>query len=144
MSQLRGEAEAPAKALEIGNCDVAEVIAWSDAQILREDSPPAALCEVSISHDRYPQDVAGFLRQFPGAPSKLRVRRLLVLLFRVKLEGDPSCADKVASSLYQMVLSEEIEDLNLKSIAWWAWDALDLADPVTFRNLGSRSRAKLR
>jgi len=128
MSQLRDEAEALAKALEIGICDVAEVIAWSDAQILREDSPPVALCEVSVSHDRYPQDVAGMLRQCPGAPCKPRIQRLLVSLVREKLRCDSSHADRVASALYQMAISDEIEDSNLKSMAWWAWDALDLAD----------------
>lgn len=128
MSQLRDEAEALATALEIGICDVAEIIAWSDAQILREDSPPAALCEISVSHDRYPQDVAALLRRCPGAPVSSRVQRLLVLLVRQKLARDPGCADKVASALYQMALAEEIEDPQLKSMAWWAWDALDLAD----------------
>src|SRR5262245_289862 len=59
MSGLRDEAEALAEALEFGVCDVAEVIAWSDAQLLREEPPPGALCEVSLAHDRYPQDVAG-------------------------------------------------------------------------------------
>jgi hypothetical protein len=128
MSQLRDEAEALAIALEIGICDVAESIAWSDAKILREDSPPAALCEVAVSHNRYPQDLAGLLRQCPGTPVNSRVQQLLVLLLREKLNRDPGSADKVASALYQMALSEEIEDEQLKSMAWWAWDALDLAD----------------
>lgn len=128
MSQLRDEAEALATALEIGICDVAEIIAWSDAQILRQDSPPAALCDISLAHDRYPQDVAGLLRQCPGTPVKARVQRLLLLLARQKLSRGSRGADKVASVLYQMALGDDIEDSNLKSIAWWAWDALGLAD----------------
>jgi hypothetical protein len=127
-SQLRDEAEALATALEIGICDVPEVIAWSDARIVREDAPPAALCEVSVSHDRYPQDVAGLLRQCRDKPVKLHVQRLLVLLLRDKLCRDRSWAGKVASALYQMALADDIEDPDLKSMAWWAWDALSLAD----------------
>ena len=87
MSRLRDEAEALAKALEIGVCDVAEVIAWSDAQILRADPPLGTLCEVSLAHDRYPQDVAGMLRQSPGTPAKSNVTRLLVTLLNDRLKG---------------------------------------------------------
>lgn len=133
MSQVRDEAEALATALEIGICNVAEVVAWSDAQILREKSPPASLCDVSVSHDRYQQDVAGLLRQCPGAPVKSRVERLLVLLLHEKLSRDARCADKVASALYQLALADDIENPGLKSIAWWAWDALDLADAGLFQ-----------
>ena len=128
MSQLRDEAEALATALNIGICDVAEVIAWSDAQILREESPPRALCEVSVSHDCYPQDVAALLRQCPGVPDRSRAQRLLLLLVCDKLTRDPGCADQVAKALFQMSIADEIEDPKLKSVAWWAWDALDLAD----------------
>src|SRR5262249_42554333 len=111
-----------------GVCDVAEVIAWSDAQILREDPPPAALCEVSLARDRYPQDVAGLLRQCPGTPAKSDVSRLLVTLLDDRLKGDTGRADQIESALYQMSLAEEIEDPHLWKIAWWAWDALDLAE----------------
>src|SRR3712207_7908543 len=51
VSALRDEAEALAQALELGACDVAEAIAWSDAQLLRQDPPPVALCEVSRSEE---------------------------------------------------------------------------------------------
>jgi hypothetical protein len=128
MSQFRDEAEALATSLEIGACDVAEVIAWSDAQLLREDPTPGALCEVSLSHDRYPQDVAGLLRQLPGAPDKPRAGRLLVSLIDAKMKGDPSRAYQIASALYRMALADEIEDPRLKEIAWWAWDAIDLGE----------------
>src|SRR5262249_27851149 len=128
MSGLRDEAEALAGALEFGLCDVAEVIAWSDAQLLREDPLPGALCEVSLAYDRYPQDVAGLLRQCPGTPAKSNVSLLLVTLLDHRLKGDPGRAYQVASALYQMALAEEIEDPHLREIAWWAWDALDLAE----------------
>jgi hypothetical protein len=128
VSELRDEAEALAEALEFGICDVAEVIAWTDAQILREDPPIGALCEVSLAHDRYPQDVAGMLRQCPGTPAKSNVSRLLVTLLDDRLKGDSGRASQIASALYQMAFAEKIEDPHLREIAWWAWDALDLAD----------------
>jgi hypothetical protein len=128
MLGLRDEAEALAEALEFGVCDVAEVIAWSDAQLLRGDPPLGALCEVSLAHDCPPQDVAGMLRQCPGAPAKLNVSRLLVTLLAHRLNGDTGRADRIASALYQMALAGEIEDPHLGEIAWSAWDALDLAE----------------
>lgn len=128
MSGLRDEAEALAEALELGVCDVAEVIAWSDAQLLREDPPLGALCEVSLAHDRYPQDVAGMLRQCPGTPAKSNVSRLLVILLDDRLKVDTGRAYQIASALYQMALAEEIDDPQLRESAWWAWDALDLAE----------------
>jgi hypothetical protein len=128
MSGLRDEAEALAEALEFGVCDVAEAVAWSDAQLLREDAPLGALCEVSLAHDRYPQDVAGMLRQCPGTPAKSNVSRLLVTLLDDRLKGDTGRAYQIASALYQMALAEEIEDPHPREIAWWADDALDLAE----------------
>src|SRR3954469_2618781 len=98
MSGLRDEAEALAEALEFGVCEVAEVIAWSDAQLLREDAPLRALCEVSLAHDRYPQDVAGMLRQCPGTPAKSNVSRLLVTLLDDRLKGDTGRAYQIASA----------------------------------------------
>jgi hypothetical protein len=128
MSQLRDEAEALAAALESGVCKVGEVISWADAQIMREDSPATALCEVALSYDRYPQDVAALLRKCPEAPDRSRAQRLLILLLHDRLKHDTGFADKVASAHYQMALSDEFEDPQLKSMAFWAWDALELAD----------------
>lgn len=128
MSGRRDEAEALAEALELGVCDVAEVIAWSDAQILAEDPPPGALCEVSLASDRHPRDVASLLRQCPGTPARSNVSRLLVALLDRRLKGDGGRADQIASALFQMALSEEIEDPHLEGIALWAYDALDLAE----------------
>jgi hypothetical protein len=128
MATLRDESEALAEALEMGLCDVAEVIAWSDAQLLREEAPPISLCEVSMAHDRYPQDVAALLRQSPGVPVQANVTGLLVALLNNKLKREPDRARRIASVLYTMALSDEIEDPDLKQVARWAWDAFDLAD----------------
>jgi len=100
MSRMRDEAEALARALELGLRDVPEVIAWADAQILREDRPCEALCDVSLARGRYPQDVAGMLRRFPEAPDKAEVVRLLLCLMKDWLSRDADCADWIASGLY--------------------------------------------
>jgi hypothetical protein len=128
MSRVRDEAEALAGALEIGVCDVAEVIAWSDAQILRDDAPLEVLCEVSLAQDRYPQDVADMLRRAFGTLDKSNANRLLVTLLNDRLKGDMGRANQIASALYQMALANEIEDSNLRQVAGWASDALDLAE----------------
>jgi len=128
MSQLRDEAEALARALEIGACDVDEVIAWADAQIVRESQPHRALCEAALSGGRYPQDVAGILRQLPEPPARRNVNGLLVTLLNAKLKGNFDHADRIASALYQMFLTDEIEDSGLQRTGMWAWDALDLED----------------
>jgi hypothetical protein len=128
MSDLRDEAEALAQALQLGVCDVAEVIAWADAQILREDLPSGALCDVSLARDRHPFDVAGLLREFPGTPARSNVSRLLVTLLDHRLKVAAGRPDRIAKALYEMAFAHEIEDPQLSEIAYWAWDALDLAE----------------
>ncbi len=112
MPGLRDEAEALAKALEFGICDVDEVIAWSDAQILREESPLVVLYDVSLACNRYPQDVADMLRQSAGTPDKANVGRLLVTLLDGELKRDAGRASLIASTLYHMALAEEADALG--------------------------------
>jgi hypothetical protein len=147
MSRLRDEAEALAKALVFGVCDVAEVIAWADAQILRECSPPEALCEVSLAHDRYPEDVARLLREWPGTPDESEVGHLLVTLLNDRLKRDTGRAEGIALALYRMAFTEKIEDPGLRDIARWASDALHLAEveswPETRKQVVSEMTAAL-
>jgi hypothetical protein len=35
---------------------------------------------------------------------------------------------KFARSLFDLAMADEVADPGLKALAWWAWDALDLAD----------------
>lgn len=128
MSRMRNEAEALARALEFSLRDVPDVIAWADAQILREDRPSEALCDVSLARGRHPLDVAGMLRRFPGAPDNPEVARLLLSLMRDRLSREEAWADRVAWMLYQMELAGELENPHLRWVSRWAWDALDLAD----------------
>ena len=127
MPPLRDEAEALAIALEIAAVDVDEVIDWADAMIAVEDKPHWALCNVATSRGKYPQDVASELRQLPDCADPVVVRSLLVQLIARKLRHDESRAYQLASALYRMASANEIDDPELRELAWRAWDALDLA-----------------
>jgi hypothetical protein len=128
MPPLRDEAEALACALEIGAVDVDAVIDWADAQIAEDPTPHWVLCEAATSRGKYPQDVASELRQIPGRTDPVNVRSLLVQLMAGKLKKNEGRAYQLASALYQMAYANEVEQPELRALAWWAWDALDLAD----------------
>lgn len=138
MSHLRDEAEALAECLGVGVCNVQQVIAWSDAHLLRENPPPIALCDVSLAQNRYPEDVAGLLRQLPGTPDKRRVGGLLTSLLRAKLKRDPDRADQIACGLRQLTLFGPIENPRLEDVAGWTWIALEDAEEGGVE--GSRER----
>ena len=55
-------------------------------------------------------------------------RALVLRILSDSLARDSGCADQVARSLYDLAVAGEIVDPELKSLAWWAWDALDLAE----------------
>lgn len=44
------------------------------------------------------------------------------------LARDRTRAERIASALYQLAQAHELHDSKLQSLAWWASDALDLAD----------------
>jgi len=127
----REEAEALATALDVGIVDVSEVVDWAVDRIAEEEHPHWSLCEIAIAGRKYPQDVAALLREIPGTFSASDVRRRVLSMMAPRLERDPRRADGIASALYQLALADEIEDGELKALAWWAWDRLDLADSGT-------------
>jgi hypothetical protein len=128
MAMLGEEAWALAEALYLSACSVAEVIAWADAQILREDAPDWTLCEISLSQKRTPQEIGWMLCQLSPPVDRHTVHGLLVALLNDKLKGDRGKAGQVASVLFQLYQADEIEDPDLQRIGGWAEDALDLAE----------------
>jgi len=128
MSELIDEAHVFAKALELGLSDVAEVVAWADARLLREDRPPVMLCDASLARGRDPQDVAAILRHCPGTPNESEVGRLLTAFLRDRLRAYPGEVGRIAEILYRLAIAEAIESPRLSEVALWAWDALDLAE----------------
>jgi hypothetical protein len=128
MPTLREQAEALARALEVGAVFIDDAVAWADAQVEASDKPPWAIIEVATARSRHPQDLAGELRQVQGPCRKHVVQGLLVDLMARRLASDPRNADAMANALFDMALGNEIRDEPLQSFAFWAWDALDLAD----------------
>ena len=127
MSQMREEAEALATALVIGAADVDEAIDWADAHIAQLDQPHWSLCEVATSRGRPLQDVLGFLQQVPGAAEQRRVMRHLMAHMARKLQRHPARVDQIATALYQLHCTVEIEDPEFRYLVLWASDELDLA-----------------
>jgi hypothetical protein len=145
MAGLREEAEALAIALEIGGVDVPYAVAWADAQIAAAEHPHWSLCEVATAGRRYPQDVAGLLRNVPGHAEPAVARSLVVQLLAAHF--DLRRAYQLASCLYQLAIAGDIDDPELKAIALWAWDGMDLADAgmilETSRDIAEQMRARL-
>ena len=139
MARLRDEAEAMARALSLGACDLEEVIAWSDAQIAREDQPDGILCEVSLARDQPPGKVAGLLRQLPGNPAEADVAQLLIRKLDEWMTRDADQVSDIAHALFLMHCHDEIEDPDLAGVA--AWRGMHSTSPsmVIRRILVSRS-----
>lgn len=125
---LKNQAEALAVALEIGVSSVRDVVAWADAVIETEEHPHWSVCELATMGSRYEPDVVHALRDVPGVVDKAWVRDELVRRLAQGLAEDRTRADRIASALYQLALKNELPQGDLLSLAWWAWDGLDLAD----------------
>lgn len=128
INEIRTQAEAFASALQVGAVAVDDVVAWADAIIEREDHPHWAICELASCRREYPPDVVRRLRDVPGVADIATSRGLVLRILSDSLSRDPRCADQVARSLFDLAMADEIVDPELKTLAWWAWDALDLAD----------------
>lgn len=127
-TNLRNRAEALAVGLEIGSTSVDDVVAWADSVIAAEEHPHWSLCEIATMGKSYEPDVARALREVPGELDEAWVRQEVIRQLARGLAEDRSRADKIASALYNLAMAEELPDEELRSIAWWAWDALSLAD----------------
>lgn len=128
MSPSRDEAEALAVGLELGVCSIVDVVAWADAQLLREDAPPSVLCDVSLAGGRYPQDVAGLLRQVPGQACRPNIDRLLIVLMYHQLRRHSACAGPIAWALRELDFSHRIEDPQLSEFAFYLGHKAYLAE----------------
>lgn len=125
---LRDEAEALARAVELGACATRDAVAWADAAIARDEAPHWTLCDVALARPRHPQDLAALLRQVPGTPQRDRILSLVLSLLRVRFAGGSLDAGRVAAILHRIAVSDSIDDPGLDRVAWWASEALDLAD----------------
>lgn len=127
-ASLKNEAEVLALALQIGAVSVSDVVAWADAVIAAEEHPHWSLCELATMSASYEPDVVHALREVPGVVDEAWVRGELVHRLAEGLAEDHTRADRIASALYQLAVANALPEGELLSLAWWAWDALDLAD----------------
>lgn len=125
---LRTQAETFAIALEIGAVSVRSVIAWAESASADESAPCALLREVALMAQSYPIEVAAALRALPGEPERAVANQGVLLLLGYTLSQNRARADQVAAALYRLVISAELWDDELRSLAYWADDALTLAD----------------
>ncbi len=125
---LKNEAEVLAAALEVGAVSVSDVVAWADAVIAAEEHPHWSVCELAMMGASYDPDVVHGLREVPGVADEVWVRDELVRRLAQGLAEDHTRAERIASALYQLALANKLPEGALLSLAWWAWDALDLAD----------------
>ena len=124
----RQHAEFLALALELGLIDVNAVVEWADGLIAEQERPHWSLCELATSTRAYAEDVVKLLRQTPGLFDVATARRELFSLMAKRSQVDRVAARRVAHALYQLAMSDEIDDPELKQVAWWAYDGLDLAE----------------
>jgi hypothetical protein len=121
-SSARTEAEALARALELGLIDVADAVRWADQKIAQEDSLPNALYDVAMSSKVYPQDVAHLLRSIPGTFDR---ERAVLYILRFALDAvlserrTPEC---VARAMFLLALADDLGFAGLESKAY-LWDA---------------------
>lgn len=131
MTRLRTEAESLAVSLELGAIKVADVMSWAGKVIECEESPHWSICEVATMGAKYAPDVAAALREVPGKPEPSVVKRLVLKHLANALADDAGRADQIASALFQLAVDDALPDARLRALAWWAWDALSLADQGT-------------
>src|SRR5690606_6908280 len=128
LPNVKSRAEALAVALEVGAAGVDDVVAWAEGVIDAEVHPHWSVCELATMSRSYEPDVIRALREVPGEPDEAWVRKEVIRQLHRGLAEDRSRADQIASVLYDLAMAEELPDEALRSVAWWAWDALSLAD----------------
>ncbi|MFH0901144.1 MAG: hypothetical protein V2A73_11000, partial [Pseudomonadota bacterium] len=107
---------------------VADVVAWADAVIAASEHPHWSFCELAMMGGRFKPDVASALREVPGVPDSAVVQHEIVRMLARGLAADRTYADRSAFALYRLAMGDRLPDRTLRSVAWWAWDALSLAD----------------
>jgi hypothetical protein len=131
VNPLKNEAEVLAVALEVGAASVSDVVAWADAVIATEEHPHWSVCDLATMGASYDPEVVHALREVPGLVDQEWVRDELVRRLAQGLAEHHTRADRIASALYQLALANKLPEGELRSLAWWAWDALDLAEQRT-------------
>lgn len=125
---LRTQGEAFQTALEIGAASVDDVVTWASDIVSKTEHPHWSICELALCSGKYPPDLKEFLDEVPGSLDALHSRAMVITMLSDSLCAHPDRANQIAHSLYQLASGGALDDSPLRAIAWWAWDALDLAD----------------
>ncbi len=125
---VKNEAEVLAWALEVGAASVGDVVAWADAIIEAEEHPHWSVCELATMGARDEREVASALREVLGVVDERWVRDELPRRLARALAEDPWRADRIAQRLYMLAMEGALPEGELRSLALWSWDALDLAE----------------
>jgi hypothetical protein len=128
VADLRTQADAMRTALRIGAMSVEDVVAWARTIIVETDHPHWSVCELALCSDRYPPDLNEFLSEVPGSGDPIAASAIVVRLLSDSLWARPDRADQIARSLHDLAVAGDLDASPLRDVAWWAWDALDLAD----------------
>ncbi|WP_437886370.1 hypothetical protein [Sorangium sp. So ce307] len=127
MDLHRTQAEAFLIALDVGAASVDDVVNWALDVIQEAEHPHWSFCELALCSRKSPADLAAILRAVPGVPDGKLARLRVLEMLRDSLAERPERAEQIARSLYHLAIGEELDEPALRELAWWAWDALDLA-----------------
>jgi hypothetical protein len=122
--QARDEAEALAIALDFGVVKIADVVTWADAWLAAEVSAHWIWSELSLAAGADEAHVIDLLRQIPGDVDRSHAQRLLLALLLERLADKPVV---IAKALYHLAMHDVLESREVVALAWWSWDAIDLA-----------------
>ncbi|AUX40059.1 uncharacterized protein SOCE26_014550 [Sorangium cellulosum] len=128
MDLHKTQAEAFRIALDVGAASVDDVVSWALDVVQKVDHPHWSFCELALCSRKYPPDLAAHLREVPGVPDVTLARLMVLDMLRDSLTEHPERADPIARSLYWLAIAGDLDHPELLELAWWAWDALDLAD----------------
>jgi hypothetical protein len=126
--ELRTHAEAFRIGLDVGAASVDDVVRWAQEVVTETEHPHWSLCELATCGHLYPPDLRPHLQAVPGVLDPKRGRALVLGMLAQTLSAYPERADQVARALFELASGNEIEEAELRKLAWWAWDALTLAD----------------
>ena len=128
LADLRTQADAFQTALKIGAASVDDVVTWARDIVLKTEDPHWSFCELALCSDKYPAELNEFLTEVPGSLDAMQARVIVIRMLSASLTAHPDRANQIAHSLFDLASGGHLDDSPLQAIAWWAWDALDLAD----------------
>jgi hypothetical protein len=127
MVELRRAAALLKYGLLNGFTTVGEAVTWADAEIEAQDSPHAALLEVSTSSSRIAADVAIELNPLAAGCTETEIVEEMLALMYSALCRDRTTAPRIASELYRLAVDGVHPSESALREMFYFYDALDIA-----------------